>query len=377
MYRSKAVTQRDGSKLANSNCRIASICSGIQFHSLGKIPAPTAGVMRTHTSDQAGGTDSADAAEAWQRGYRQSLFIRDGRTWSDAVTDLVAGRMVHIDVWHASAYVCRSGDGRYGHTMAIAPERSGTRWLVSDPWCLPAKWSWLEGSLLQAGAEEWGRRVYRSATGGPDWPVNEFGIFAGWPDFEDFDDRRWAILRRIVRELMTRYQPDGEHDPSPTPVAETSGPQPIMFTSTLAHPEGDDVAMQVIDARPGLGDMAAGVDFFDSPGGARIGEASKAATVEIVGVPMDGSTDHLNLGWRAIWATTQAVNGVSSRKIVYTQTAWLTNQRPLPPPPSGGASAEEIAAAKLEEYNRVKAGAKATHTVSVQLPPPPSATGGE
>ena len=47
--------------------------------------------------------------------------------------------MVMLDVWHASTGgPCLSGSGAYGHTMIVAPERSGADWLTSDPWCKPA-----------------------------------------------------------------------------------------------------------------------------------------------------------------------------------------------------------------------------------------------
>ena len=100
--------------------------------------------------DQSGGTDSGDAAEAWAS-YGQSLRIRDGETWADAVDDLEDGRLVHLDVWAAAMAPagCPSGTGQYGHTIAVAPEQSGTRWLVSDPWCSPPKWAWIDEVLLR------------------------------------------------------------------------------------------------------------------------------------------------------------------------------------------------------------------------------------
>ena len=65
--RGAPVTQRDGSSLANTNCRMASICTGLDSHSGGSLTS-TAEKMRNYTSDQSGGTDSGDATEAWQRG---------------------------------------------------------------------------------------------------------------------------------------------------------------------------------------------------------------------------------------------------------------------------------------------------------------------
>ena len=61
-----------------------------------------------------------------------------------------------------------------------------------------------------------------------DWPTG-----GGWPRLEDPDDRRWAIIRRIVAALMEAYHAGGAEDPAPDP-GETGGPQPILFTRTAA-----------------------------------------------------------------------------------------------------------------------------------------------
>ena len=99
-YRVAPVTQRDGSELASSNCRLASAACGIDYHSKGAILSNGA-EMRARQSDQSGGTDSGDAAEAWAS-YGETLRIRDGATFADALYDLEAGRLVHLDVWAAS-----------------------------------------------------------------------------------------------------------------------------------------------------------------------------------------------------------------------------------------------------------------------------------
>jgi hypothetical protein len=210
-YRAVAITQRDGSELASSNCRMAAGATGIDYHTLGSITS-SGSAMRSRQSDQSGGTDSSDLAEAW-RSYGQSLGVVSSGTWANAEADLRGGRLVMIDVWHASAGgPCLSGSGAYGHTMAVAPEASGSRWLTSDPWCSPAAWQWWESSRLAAGAEEWGRRVSREATGGRGW--------AGLPA---------EVLAAIVRELMNRWHPDR---PATGPDAETGGAKggPILYT---------------------------------------------------------------------------------------------------------------------------------------------------
>jgi hypothetical protein len=229
-YRPAPVTQRDGSKLANSNCRMASIATGLDFDTLGKKKS-TGAKMRTYTYDQSGGTDSSDAKQAWSRGYGEVLDVQDGGTWDQLLADLRAFRLVHIDVWHRTSGGCVSGTGGYGHTMAVLPDCNNDAWLVSDPWCNPPKWQRISESKLRAGAEEWGRRVYGAATSGPsarDWK---------------FDPPTRAELRRAAKALMQRYHAGGPEDKSEDP-GDTGGGQRVMYTATVARPpEGDDVAL--------------------------------------------------------------------------------------------------------------------------------------
>lgn len=240
-YRAKPITQRDGSSLANSNCRMASGATGIDYDTLGKQTS-TGAKMRTYTSDQSGGTSSSDLDEAWHRGYDNNVAVGDGGSFDDALDALREGRLVHLDVWHKTAGgPCLSGSGAYGHTMAVAPERDGSRWLVADPWCSPAKWVWWEESKLRAGAEEWGRQVFTATAGEPDWP-------------DASPAERLVILTRVVRRLMTRAHPGREH-----PEDETGGSPggPIMFTYTAKQATGGgDMAYKVtIDGRVGRIDI--------------------------------------------------------------------------------------------------------------------------
>ena len=73
-YRADPISQRDGSSLANQNCRPASIATGIDYETRGGIRSSGA-TMRSRMSDQSGGTSSGDAAEAW-RSYGESIVIR-------------------------------------------------------------------------------------------------------------------------------------------------------------------------------------------------------------------------------------------------------------------------------------------------------------
>ena len=279
-YRAVPVSQRDGSSLANSNCRMASIATGLDYESAG-IQVSNGAEMRSRQSDQSGGTDSGDAAEAWGS-YGQTLRIRDGATWADAEYDLEAGRLVHLDVWAASAAgPCLSGDGGYGHTIAVAPESSGTRWLTADPWCSPGKWTWWESALLEAGAETWGGMCYTGATAGLRWTGDERALL--------------ALMRLAAKRLMSQYRPD-----FPAPSRELwprdtggSGGR-IMFTTTGTHAEpapqgGLDMP---IHSATGLvsgvrAKIAKGVDWYQDPNlSLRGGAFSSDADVWYIGAPV-------------------------------------------------------------------------------------------
>ena len=55
-YRPAFVTQRDGSSLANSNCRMASISMGLAYDASPQGSKTSTGKeMRTYTDDQSGG----------------------------------------------------------------------------------------------------------------------------------------------------------------------------------------------------------------------------------------------------------------------------------------------------------------------------------
>jgi hypothetical protein len=225
MYRPAAITQRDGSEHASSNCRFAAAATGIDFHTLGSIESDGAD-MRDRSGDPSGGSTSDDAERSWSS-YDQDLRVRDGLTWADAEDDLRDGRLVHIDVWHAAVGgPCLSGSGGYGHTMAIAPERDGSRWLVSDPWCNPPKWKWTEAAKLRAGAEEWADRCgWRSAQSGGPRDVRQL--------------TRHALLR-IVRELMGRWYPGHELDPGDDDYQPgTGGGAPVLFTTSRVQGASD------------------------------------------------------------------------------------------------------------------------------------------
>lgn len=278
-YLPAPVTQRDGSALASSNCRMASIACGLDYETLG-AETSTGATMRSYTDDQSGGTDSGDAKQSWDRGYSESLTIRDGGTFDDVMADLQGGHLVHLDVWAAACGgpVCQSGSGEYGHTVAVLCDQSEDGWLVSDPWCNPAKWSRVSTSRLRAGAEEWGRRVY-GETGGVTEPV---------------------VVRHVVKRLMNRSRPDHiRRMPGPA-AADTGGVKRVLWTVTRAYaPTGGD---------PASGGEVMGDTFVQT---ARIG----LATVTLEGgssiMPTNGSAwYHLDHGYqREVVATVTLTSG--------------------------------------------------------------------
>jgi hypothetical protein len=304
-FKPSPVTQRDGSSLANANCRMASIATGIAYETSNGTTS-TGSKMRSYSGDTSGGTSSSDAVHAWSTGYSRSLSVRDGRTFDDALADLRAGRFVHLDVWHAGVGsapgICLSGSGAYGHTIAVLPDCSGGSWLVADPWCSPAKWGRVPESQLRRGAEQWGAEAYGRAAEEPDWPTG------GAPDPRD--PLVLAIVRRIVDELMELWQPGDDrsggilrHEP------ETGGGQPILFTVTAPHaPEVDMIPIPITTEEPHEITVASGTGYYELDAKAKLGEAS--AALDWRASPFACGPDH----WHAMYAT---INGL--RRIVLVQ----------------------------------------------------------
>lgn len=222
-YRAAPVTQRDGSPLASSNCLLAAGATGLDYTTLG-AETTTGKRMRELCGDQSGGTNSDEVDRAWHAGWDEDAVIRDGRPWSDVIADLDAGRLVMLQVWHkTTGGPCLSGSGAYGHGLAVAPERNGSRWLVSDPWCSPPKWVWWEESKLKAGAIEWADRCSRSAGG------------------RQLRDIPREELLLIVRALYALYTP--EHPAPRDEPPSAGGGGGVLFCSSKAHQEASDVTL--------------------------------------------------------------------------------------------------------------------------------------
>lgn len=313
-YRAVPITQRDGSDLASSNCRMASIATGIDFETRGATTS-TGSAMRARQSDQSGGTDSGDAVQAW-RSYSETLAVGDGGTFDDLLDELAAGKLVHVDVWHASVGgPCLSGSGAYGHTMAVAPESSGSRWLVADPWCSPPKWVWVETARLRAGAETWGDKVYTTARATPGWDTGGAAI-------------RAAILRAVVKRLMSANHPGGAEGIDAGDTGGSGGP--ILFTTTDVA-GGSDMAIQAVGGVTSgyTCALSKGEDFYaDADLRDRLGELSADAKVRYIGGVIHGVA-------RAILVSTGTAysDKVARPTIVYIPTAACTPVAdPVAPP---------------------------------------------
>ena len=259
---------------------MASISTGLDFHTVGAKTA-TAGKMRTFTSDQSGGTGSDDAKQAWQNGYKQSLVIKDGGSWASVIAALQEGRGVNLDVWHEFLPAgCISGTGRYGHNIYVHPDHDGSGWLMSDPWCKPAKWVRVSTPELKRAAEEWGRRV-RSQTG-----LREPAL---------------PLLREAVKLLMDRFQPEDEMPfGHPTDTGgDTGGYMPVMFTTTNRQPLVTQEEPNLLDKLEGTPGMArtfkVGTPHFNKPGDTT--QAGTIGSADIVYTIVAKHTDSAGKVW--------------------------------------------------------------------------------
>jgi hypothetical protein len=302
-YRADPVTQRDGSSLANSNCRMAAGATVIDYDTLGSVTS-SGSAMRARQSDQSGGTDSGDLSQAWAS-YGESLGIRDGYAWSDAMADLRAGRAIVLDVWHAAAGgPCVSGSGAYGHSIAVAPEfhSDGDRVLTCDPWCSPARWDWWAIQKLEHGASVWADQVYGRSTGGP--------------------------IAGLVRELMTRWRPGREA--SPADVLDTGGAGRILYSRSAAHAAEVDPMGLILDHVSSW----AGEVTLTTAGASAIVVADKSLVALPSGTVKRGVV-RAQLGEAyGAWPAGTPVVGIGDELAVFIEAQ--CELEPDPPPSSGG-----------------------------------------
>jgi hypothetical protein len=331
-FRPAPVTQRDGSSLANANCRMASIATGIAYETRNATTS-TGSKMRSYSGDTSGGTSSSDAVHAWSSGYSRSLSVRDGSTFDQALADLRAGRLVHLDVWHAGVGsapgICLSGSGAYGHTIAVLPDCLDGSWLVADPWCSPGKWGRVPESQLRRGAEQWGGEAYGRAAEEPDWPTG------GAPDPRD--PIVLAIVRRIVDELLELWQPGDERGGRLRFEPETGGGQPILYTITAAQSPEVDMDIEVASSTPMLVDLPPGADVLELDGSKRLENTTQRnGVLSPFATHTAGGT-----GSRAIYWT----RGSDPTLLLSAYTNQCQNVRPVESGGGGGSSDVDAALA--------------------------------
>ena len=258
---------------------MAAAAVGLDYHTFGSKTS-TGQKMRAFSGDTAGGTNTDEIERAWKQGYDEDPVTRDGSPWEKVLDDLTAGRLVMLQVWHATTGgPCLSGSGQYGHGISLAPESrvndGRKQWLVADPWCKPAKWVWWDESRLKAGALRWADKVSAS---GPGIPIRDIA-----PD----------LLAGLVAALMARYTPEhpAEDDPEPPSV----GGGGVLFASTAVHKESTDMSINTngsgITSKRRV-DLTADAGFYaDADLTEKYGTLSKGTTRIFMG-PVVGKNSH-------------------------------------------------------------------------------------
>jgi len=276
-YRATNVTQKDGSALQWSNCRMAVAATHLDFHTQGAKKS-TGAKMRSYQDDKVGGTDSGDARTAWERGYEEALVIRDGRYWGDLVEDRDRGWFVSVDVWYASLPDRCQQSGNFGHTIGIAPENNGTKWLVGDPLCAEGQWKWMEAADIKAAAENWGTRILNGTS-------------------------------------SKTHGPDGEGERL-SPV-DTGGAVPIRYTTAVE----EAVALKVTDQKPRLLDVAGGVKLYDVNG---------QPTAQVYSPITQGLSPFASMIGKTVAARAVYVSVGGVRQLMLIRTADAKNLKEIP-----------------------------------------------
>jgi hypothetical protein len=285
-YRPKPVTQRDGSKLQNSNCLMATAATGLDYHTLGKKTS-TGSKMRQLSGDTSGGTNSDEIARAWKRGYDETASIRDGQPWSAVRDALDNGRLVMLQVWASTVGSPLCCTTNVGHGISVNPETrvtSGVRqWLVADPWCKPPKWVWVDEARLRKGAEVWADKMGAAGV--------MFHVPVPTP--EEPPTEAWHALVYAMYEYLGDPTHPVEDDPFDGATGPTNG---VLFALTKIQKdqptpppeEITDVSVNTSANAPVTGDREAkllkGTDLFDDAGlTQKLGDLSSERWVPIIG----------------------------------------------------------------------------------------------
>ena len=140
------------------NCTMASAGMALDYRTAGRL-RKRGGDCRHAQSDGEGGTDLYDAAEAFAT-FGETLTIRSGRGWSDALASLEAGYGIILQGSGGISTGC--GDYTGGHAVYVSPEHNGSGWLLGDPEC--SGWCWVSSPQLEAFAERLSSSVMYART---------------------------------------------------------------------------------------------------------------------------------------------------------------------------------------------------------------------
>lgn len=153
VYRPAHVRQLGwGSAFDGLNCTMASACIALDRHTEGaKTSNPP--LMRSFQSDQVGGTDLNDAADAWAAGYGETLTVNTV-SWATFVSQINAGRGAIVQGDYQEIPDAYSGQPSFDGPHAIYVNEFNSdvsKALVYDP--LRSSAYWLPSTYLRNYAE--------------------------------------------------------------------------------------------------------------------------------------------------------------------------------------------------------------------------------
>lgn len=191
------------------------------------------------------------------------------------------------------------------------------------------------------------------------WPVGAWlvlqGLYAALPDrlrVTTFRDAHCMVLgrdRELSAVLLDPLERAGTAPKRITLDEARAYYEALAGAEWIAGKPGGRLTDVAIQIRRQLADAKAGAGVYEFPGASAPVDTFKAVTtIETIGVPMDQSGDHLNLGWRLVTVTTRAIDGELTDKGLYMLTGELSNLRDPDPEPGGPADPAELEQARLE-----------------------------
>jgi hypothetical protein len=140
-----------GTSLDGDNCNMTAAAVALDRHTEG-VKTSTPPLMRSFQSDQVGGTDLNDAADAWSAGYSETLTV-SVLSWTSFKSQINAGRGAIVQGDYQYIPDTYSGQPSFdgGHSIYVNEFNSdSSKALVYDP--LRSTPYWLPASILQTYA---------------------------------------------------------------------------------------------------------------------------------------------------------------------------------------------------------------------------------